>query len=219
MQAEVVEQLEHEAQQVTHLVGGLGGHDVAVGVVLGDAADSGEALQHARLLVAIDRAELEEAQRQLAVRPSTRPEDQVVHRAVHGLEVVQLAVVVHGREHALGVVREVPRGVEELLLGDVRGADVLEAVVDVRLADVVLHLALDDAALRVEDRQPGAQLLREAVQVELDAEAPVVTTYGLGLPELVRLEVLAGRPGGPVQPLELLVLLVATPVRGAGAGQ
>ena len=62
--------------------------DVAVRVVLGQATHPGQAVDDAGLLVPVHRAELEEPQRQLAVGPPARPEDQVVHRAVHGLEVV-----------------------------------------------------------------------------------------------------------------------------------
>ena len=102
---------------------------------------------------------------------------------------------------------------EEPLLGDVRRADVLEALLDVPLADVVLHLPLDHAALGVEDRQAGADLVGEAEQVEVAAELAVVAALGLLDPVQVLLERLLGLPGGAVDALELLVLLVAAPVR------
>ena len=137
-------------------------------------AHPGQAVHDAGLLVAVDRAELEQPQRQLAVGPPARPEDEVVHRAVHRLEAVLGALDVHGREHALGVVGQVARGVEQPVLGDVRGADVLEALLDVPAADVVLHLALDHAALGVEDGQARPELVGEAEQVLLGAELAVV---------------------------------------------
>ena len=109
---------------VRHLL--LGAVDVRV--VLGEAADPGQAVHDAGLLVPVDRAELEEPQRQLAVGAAARVEDQVVHRAVHRLEVVVRALVeLHGREHAVGVPVQVAGGLEQLALGDVRGVDELVA--------------------------------------------------------------------------------------------
>src|SRR3546814_12232944 len=72
------------------------------------------------------------------------PVDEVVQGAVHRLGAIVHAVHVDRGEHALAVVGQVAGGVEEPLLGDVRGADVVEALGDVSLADVVLHRALED---------------------------------------------------------------------------
>ena len=102
---------------------------------------------------------------------------------------------------------------EETLLGDVGRADVEEALLDVPLADVVLHHPLDHAALGMEDREAGAELVGEGEEVEVAAELAVVATLGLLDPVQVRVERLLGLPRGAVEPLELLVLLVATPVR------
>src|SRR6202020_2550074 len=64
-----------------------------------------------------------------------------------------------------------------------------------------------------EDRQAGADLLREREQVELRPELAVVAP--LGLLEQLQVVVLsgAGLPGGAVDPLELRVLLAPAPVR------
>ena len=176
-------------------------------------------MHDAGLLEAVDRPELEQPQRQVAVRAAAGPVDEVVHRAVHRLEAVLRPFKVDGREHALGEVRQVARGVEQPVLGDVRGADVVEPLLDVPPADVVLHLPLDDAALGVVDRQPRAQLVGEGVEVQLGAELAVVALLGLGQPLEVGLEVVLGRPGGAVDPLQLRVLLGAAPVGGGAASQ
>ena len=112
-----------------------------------------------------------------------------------------------------------PRGVEQAVLGDVRGADVREALLDVAPADVVLHLPLDHAALGVEDDEAGAELVGEGVEVEVAPELAVVAALGLLEAVQVLLERLLGLPGGAVDALELLVLLVAAPVRRRGAHQ
>ena len=112
-----------------------------------------------------------------------------------------------------------PRGLEQRTLGDVRRVDELEALVDVPLASVVLHLSADDPALRVEHRQARAEHLRKAEQVKLDPQLAVVALGGLGQPGLVRLEGLPARPGRAVETLQRGVLLVAAPVSGGVASQ
>ena len=219
VEPEVLEQAEHEVEQVLDLAGGLLGGDVGVRVVLGHPADPGQAVHDAGLLEPVDATELEQPQRQLTVGPSARAVDQVVHGAVHRLEAVAGPLHLHRREHALGVVRQVPGGVEQPLLADVGRADVLEALLDVPLPDVVLHLALDHPALGVEHREAGAELVGEGEQVEVAAELAVVAALGLLDPVQVLLERLLGLPGGAVDALELLVLLVAAPVRRGAAHQ
>ena len=219
VQPEVAQQAEHEVQQVPDLgLGTLDGH-VGVRVVLGHATDPGEAVDDAGLLEPVDAPELEQPQRKVAVGPAARLVDEVVHRAVHRLEAVLRPLEVDRREHAVREVRQVAGGVEQPVLGDVRGADVVEPLLDVPAADVVLHLALDDAALGVVDREARTQLVGEGVEVELGAELAVVALLGLGQPLQVGLEVVLGRPGGAVDPLQLRVLLRAAPVCGRAASQ
>ena len=78
-----------------------------VGVVLGEAAHAGHAVEFAGLLPAVDRAELGEAHGQVAVGVRLRGEDLDVVRAVHRLEheaVEQLVVGPHavGRDRLAG---------------------------------------------------------------------------------------------------------------------
>ena len=152
-----------------------------------------------------------------------------MHGAVHRLEVVvlprladravrvQLGVELHGRVHALGVPGEVPGGLEQLPLGDVRGVDELVARLLVAAPAVVLQLLADHPALGVEDREARADLVREGEQVQLRAEAAVVAPLGLGDLVQVRLQRLLALPRRAVDALQLLVLLVPPPVRGGGA--
>ena len=111
------------------------------------------------------------------------------------------------------------RGVEQLLLGDVGGPDVLETLLDVAQADVVLHLTLDDPTLGVEHGQARAELVGKAEQVLLRADPPVVALLGLGEAFEVGLEVVLGRPCGAVDTLQLRVLLAAAPVGATAAHQ
>ncbi|MCY1233888.1 hypothetical protein D9M72_464510 [compost metagenome] len=132
----------------------------------------------------------------------------------HGAVLVQFRVDVHRREHALLVPVQVARDFVEVPLGDVRGIDEVVAGIHVALAGVVLHGLADDAALGVEHGKAGAKLVREGEQVQLGAEFAVVAAFGFRDALLVGLEGVLGGPGGPVNALQLLVVLVAEPVSG-----
>ncbi len=103
---------------------------------------------------------------------------------------------------------------KERSLGDVRGVDEFIPRLLVALAGVLLHHSSHHTALGMEHRQTGADLLGEGEQVELGPEAPVVALLGLLQEGEVLLELVLGRPGRAVDALQLLVLLVAQPVRG-----
>ena len=150
VEAVITEQFQHETQQGGQFVAHLLARAVDVRVVLGHPPHPGQSVDHAGLLVAVHRPEFEEPQRQFAVGTPPRPVDQMVHGAVHRLEVIVLAglahravvgvlgVDVHRREHAFGVPLQVAGGDVELLLGDVRRVDELVAGVDVLAPRVVL---------------------------------------------------------------------------------
>ncbi len=125
---------------------------------------------------------------------------------------VELRVQMHRRVHPVGVPVEVPRGLEERLLGDVWRVDELIAGLFVATPRVVLHDPTNGAALGVEDRQPGADLVGEGEEVELGAETSMVAALGLLQEAQVRSELLLRRPCGPVDALQLGVLLAAPPV-------
>ena len=216
VEAVVAQQVEHEQQRALELFGHLLLRAEDVGVVLGHAPHARQAVHDPRLLVAVHRAELEVAQRQVAVGALPALVDQDVERAVHRLEVVVGAPVeLHRGEHAVRVPVEVARRLEEVRLGDVGRVHELVAGLLVALAGVVLHHPPHDAALRVEHGQAGADLVGEREQVELGAELAVVALLRLLEPGEVRGEVLLGRPRRAVDALEHRVLLVAPPV-GAG---
>ena len=99
-----------------NFITGLLGHHIGVRIILSDRANASESLKNAGLLIAVDGAELEEAQRKFTVRTASAPEDQVMHRAVHSLEVGELTVIIHGREHPVRIVGKVTRGMEEVFL-------------------------------------------------------------------------------------------------------
>ena len=231
LEAESRQDRQEELDLRADLLRGLLRGAVRVRVVLREAAHAGQAVDDAALLVTVVVAQLVEAQGQLAVRASPRAEDQVVHRAVHGLEVVLLAclgdvallvaffVDEHGREHRVRVVGQVTRRVKEATLGDFGGVHEVETGLLVSVGYVGLDLVAQDATLGVENDEAGADLLGEGVKIQLGAEATMVAAFGFLDALLVRNEVFLGGPGGTVDALELIVRLVALPVGGRGLRQ
>ena len=187
----VAQQVQHEGEQAVEFAGHLLVGAVNVGVVLGEATSASEPLNDSGLLVSVDGSEFEHPKRKLTVGTPARAEDEIVHRAVHGLEVVvgsltpHLAfridngVEVHRRIHGFGVPVEMAGLFEQLTLGDVRGVHELVAGFFVPGARVVLHDATHDATFGVEDSKAGADVLREREQVEFCTESAMVSPFGL----------------------------------------
>jgi hypothetical protein len=77
---------------------------------------------------------------------------------------------------------------------------------------VVLDRPADAGALGVPQHQAGADLVGHGKQVQLAADLAVVAALGLFQPREVRFQRVLGGERGAVDPLEHLVVLVATPV-------
>ena len=101
-----------------------------VGIVLGEGADAGEAVEFAALFVAIDGAEFGDAKGKVFVGVGLVFEDHAVVGAVHGFEEVLFAFFGggDGAERVGAVVVPVAGGDVELFATDVRGHDLLVAV-------------------------------------------------------------------------------------------
>ncbi len=157
--------------------------------------------------------------------------DEVVHRAVHRLQVVVLSLLadiavgvplfieLHGRVHPVGVPLQVFGCLEELRFGDVWGGYERVTLFQVAPPRVLLHLHLRQRSLGVEDRQARADLVGKAEEIEVDAELAVIPLLGFGEPVQVSPQFVLARPRRPVEPLQLGVRLVATPVRRRSPGQ
>ena len=231
LEAVVLEQIEDELQGAGELLADLFLRAVDVGVVLGEAACAGEAVHDARLLVAVHRPELEQPQRQFPVGPSARAEDQVVHRAVHRLDVVILPglrrVPSSSNSASRCIGGNMPSAYHSRCLDTSNRCPLLRCGVLTneypastwRAPRVVLELLADDAALGVEDGEPRTEFVREAEQVEFRAELAVIALLGLLQHRHVRFERLVRLPRGAIDALQVLAVLVATPVGGGTAGE
>ena len=98
LEADRLQHEQHKVERDAELVLDLLGRAEEMGVVLSEAADAEHAVEFARLLVAIDGAELGEPHRQVAVTPRLRFVNLNVVRAVHRLEQVPLLGVLPAME-------------------------------------------------------------------------------------------------------------------------
>ena len=142
-------------------------------------------------------------------------------RAVHRLEQVLLTLDrgVDRLEGVLAVLGIVARGDVELLVADVRGDDLLIAVLLLHVAQELLQTVAQCGALRQPERKALAHALREGEQFEVLAQLAVVALLGLfhHLEVLVEHRLLGERDA--VDTREHLVLLVAAPVGSGHGGQ
>ena len=105
LETEPAVRLANLAEERLDLVGQLVRPDVQVRVVLDELAHPGQAAQRPGPLVAMEPAELAEAERQVAIRAQVRAVDERALRAVHRLEAEGLALRLD-QEHVVAV--EVP---------------------------------------------------------------------------------------------------------------
>ena len=101
----------------------------------------------------------------------------VASRVRWGFGAVVLGAAVlggQGREHALGVVRQVAGRVVERLLGEVRRRDALVPGLELERLDEGLELVADHRAVRQPQGQAAADVVVDVVDAELLAELLVV---------------------------------------------
>ncbi len=216
-----LEDIEHDVDHPLELLEQLVRPYEQVRVVLREAAHARQSVQLARLLVTVNRAELRQTHGQLLVRTGLRAVDFAVVRTVHRFEQVLLALDrgVDGLERVLAVFGVMARGDVELLVADVRGDDLLVAVLLLHVAQELLQPVAQRGALGQPQRQALPHALREAEQLEVLAQLAVVALLGLlhHLEVLVEHRFLGERDA--VDARQHLVLLVAAPVGSCYGGE
>ena len=188
-------------------------------VVLRESAHARQSVELARLLVAVDRAELGQTHRQFLVRTGLRTVDLAVVRAVHRFEQVLLALDrgVDRLERILAVFGVVARGDVEFLVADMRGDHLLVTVFFLHVAQKLLQTVAQGGAFGQPQRQALAHALREGEQFEVLAQLAVVALLGLLHHRQILVEHRLLGERDAVDAGQHLVLLVAAPV-GSGHG-
>ena len=218
VETESGERIDGELKAVHDFVFDLLGCAEDVRVILREAAHAEQAVEHAGALIAVDRAQLAQAHRQIAVAVLLILINQDVEGAVHRLELVFGVVQLHAREHVGGVKIGVAGGLPEIEARHVRRVHQRVAAPQILVAHPVFELLADDAALGMEEDKSRPGQLLNAEQVEILAELAMVALLGfLDLLEM-RVELFGGEKSGAVNALQLLILLTALPV-SAGDGE
>ena len=209
----------HHADVVSELLRHLVEGAVDVRVVHRQHPDAQQPGQSPGELVAVDGAVLGDTQGQVTVGTLLVAVHEVVHRAVHRLQVVGSVIHLHRRVHRVCVVRQVPAGLEQLLLAQHRRGDSHVAVGLLGLDRVALYLRLESLTVRQPDRESLTNQLVNHVELHLLSDLLVVTLGGLlELADPVLQCLLAG-VAHAVYPDQRLALAVRPPVGLAGAGQ
>src|SRR5579863_921674 len=169
-------------------------------------------MHYSRTLVAIDRPQLTQAHRQVAVRFQRVCVNQNVARTVHGLEAIFRIVELHGIEHVLRVVTFVARSLKQLPPRYVRRVDQRISTLDVLGAHPVFHLFADDSALGMPEDQPRPSQFLDGKQIELLSQYTVVALLGFFLFVQEVIEIFLREKRSPVDALQLRILLVTQPI-------
>ena len=206
-----------ELRDADDLVLDLLGSEEDMRVVLSEAADAEHTVQRTGELVAMDKAELAEAQRQLLIGVRLELIDQNAAGAVHGLDGKVLAVD-DGGIHIVLIVIPVTGGLPQGAAHDLRGLylDILPLLV--YLAPVVDQGVFEHHALGQVEREAGG-LVAEGEQAELAAELAVVAALGFLDAGEVLVKLVLLRESDAVDTLEGLTAGVAAPVSGIAGGE
>ena len=203
----------------THHAGEFGRHLLRrtkdVGVVQRHCPHATQPADDAGALVAVHRAELCQAHRQVAVAVEAVAVDEDVVRAERGAKHHLFVLQLHGWEHIVLEVLPVAGAFVELAFGDVRRVDVGVAGLAFQVCDELLQQAAHCRALRQPERQAGADRLVGSEELQLAAKAAMVAPLRVFDALQVRVQLLLRFEERAVDALEHRVVLVAAPV-GAG---
>ena len=209
-----LEDVKHDVDHALELFEQLVGTYEQVSVVLREPAYARQPVQLARLLVAVDGAELRQADGQLLVRAGLRTVDFAVVRAVHRFEQVFFALdrSVDRLERVLAVFGVVARGHVQFLVADMRGNHLLVAVFLLHAPQELLQTVAQCGTFGQPQGQALSHALRETEQFEVFAQLAVVALLGLLHHHEVFVEHRLLGERDAVDAGQHLVLLVAAPV-------
>src|SRR5713226_7814656 len=190
----------------------LRGHAKDVRVVLGEAADAQQAVEHAAAFVAINGAEFGETDGQVPVAVQLRLVNQNVAGAVHGLELVIGFFDFDRAKHTVFVKIGVAAGLPEIEAHDVRGVDQVVAALQQLFAQPVFDDLSNQAALGVPENQAGAGFFLDAEEVQLRAELAVIAALGFLNAVEMCVQLFLGEEGHGVNALQLRIAFLALPV-------
>ena len=212
-----LEDVEDDVHHLEELVFDLLGGAVDVGVVLREAAHSGQSVELAALLIAVDGAKFGQSQWQVAVAAGERTEYFAVVGAVHRFEQVFLTFLggVDRLERIFAIFGIVARGDIEVLVADVGRDNLLVTVFFLNFAQELFEAVAQGGSFGEPQGESGAHVLREREKFHLLAELAVVAFLGFFKQHEVFVEHLFLGESDAIDSDELVALFVAAPV-GSG---
>jgi len=134
-----------------------------VGIILGEAADAHQTVQHTRALIAIDRALFGKSQRQIAIRTQLALVDVQVEGAVHRLDVILLVLDLDRGIHVLFIEPQMTARLPQAGFANMGRVDQVVTVGDMLVVPVALDLVADHAPIGVPEDQTLTNLVIGAI--------------------------------------------------------
>src|SRR5581483_11152935 len=211
-----------EANDVAEFVAQLFRRDEDVGIVLRKSTDAAHAIEFPGLLVAIDGAELRQADGKIAIRMRLGIVDRKMVRAVHRLEEIFLGMAFFlprdRWELALLVIGIVPARAVELKVPNVRGDHLVVAVLPQDFFEESLERLAHRRAVRQPEHEPEADFGRNMEEFEFFPDLAMVPLFGFFALRDELVELFLRREADAVDAGEHRAFFVAAPVR-AGDGE
>ncbi len=185
-----------------------------MGIVLSEAADPGQAVKFAALLVAVDSSEFGKTQREITVAAGCGFVNLAMMRTVHGLEHVFLTLLrgFDGLEGVLAVFCPVTGSDIQLLVADMGSYHLKITVFFLYLAEELLKTVAERRAFGQPQRKALTYGRGECEKLHLLSEFAMVTFLRFLKECQILVEHLFLREGDAVDTHKLIPLLIATPV-------
>ena len=172
----------------------------------------------AALFIAVAAAVLGQAQGQLSVTARIRSKYLMMMRTVHRLQVVAFHLFgaighrlfhLDGREHAVGVIRQVAAGLVHILARQVRSLDPFIPGGKFRFHGQLFDLSDQDAALGQPQRHTRSHIFIKSKEPHFLTDLAVITAFGLFHHLEPFFQLCLFHESGPVQTLQLRIGLLA----------
>src|SRR6516165_1825665 len=175
-------------------------------------------MQRTGWLVPVAAAEFGQPQRQFAVASEPVTEDQYMPRAVHRLDGEHPVVAAFGNEHVLSEVLPMAGRFPQAAIEEQRPPHLLIAGSIESAAQVSFNRPVEGPALGMPENAAD-RLLTQMEKIELAAEPPMVAAFCFFELEEVFVEFLLACEGSAVDPLQLGILRIATPISAGDVHQ
>ena len=180
-------------------------------IILGELTHAHQPVQHSRLFVAVDRAQLKIPKRQIPVAADFRFIYQHVGQAIHRLDAVCLFIH-FCKIHIVPVMIKMAGFFPQINLQNLGAHDHIVTALQMFLSFPVFNKIAKQHAFRMEDDQARACLVIDLEQIQFPAQPAMVSFFRLFQQIQVIFKLLPVGKAGAVNALQHLVSFIAPPV-------